>query len=106
MLVFISYAHVDTVFANRLVMDLKTHGIQVWYDQDNIRTGQRWDKAIEDGLDRATALIFIMSPASVASENCRDEVDAAVSANKQVLPILIADCNPPLRVRRHQHLDF
>src|SRR5690348_16559007 len=105
-LVFVSYSRSDEAFARRLVKDLRTAGVNVWLDQDNIGAGQRWDMAIERALDAASHVLYIMSKASTQSENVRDELDTAIDSGKIIVPVLIEDCKPPLRVRRIEYTDF
>ncbi len=104
--IFVSYSRNDDAFVKRLVKDLRASGINVWLDQDNIAPGQRWDMAIERALDAASHILFVMSQASTQSENVRDELDTAIDSGKTILPVLIDDCKPPLRVRRMQYTDF
>ncbi|HVO41862.1 MAG TPA: toll/interleukin-1 receptor domain-containing protein [Aggregatilineales bacterium] len=106
MSVFVSYSRHDKDFVVRLVHDLRAREIDVWLDVQDIAPGQRWDKAIENALDRATHVIFVMSKTSVQSDNVRDEIDVAIDSGKTVLPILLEDCTPPLRTRRIEYTDF
>ncbi len=106
MLVFVSYARENSEFVLRLAQQLKENNIPIWLDQFDIQKGERWDRAIEAALDQATHILLVLSQASVDSENVRDEVDYAIDEGKQLVPILIEDCKIPLRVRRHQHIDF
>src|SRR5690349_18442157 len=105
-LIFVSYSRDDEAFVKRLVADLRAAGVDIWLDQYDISPGQRWDMAIERALDAATHVLFVMSKSSVQSENVRDELDTAIDAGKTIVPILIEDCKPPLRVRRMQYTDF
>lgn len=44
--VFISYAHEDAEFAERLYKDLKNAGLVPWLDKQTIRAGENWKIAI------------------------------------------------------------
>lgn len=104
---FMSYSRDDSAFALRLAQDLKAAGAKVWLDQLDIRAGASWDNAIEDALNHATHLLIILSAASTASKNVRDEVAYAMDQGKIVIPILYTECdNVPLRLHRSQHIDF
>ncbi len=105
-LVFVSYSHKDDKFVQRLVSDLRTRGVPVWLDQKDIAPGQRWDMAVENALDKASHILYIMSTASTQSNNVRDELDTAIDAGKTIYPVLIEPCTAPLRVRRMQYTDF
>ncbi len=105
-LVFVSYSRKDETFVRRLAADLRRHGVPVWLDKDNIPAGARWDVSVENAVEDASHLLLVLSPASVRSPNVRDEIDVALSEEKRIIPVLLADCKPPLRVRRLQYTDF
>lgn len=104
--VFVSYARENEEFVLTLVNDLRSQNIAVWVDQHDILPGQKWDMAIEEALSQSSHFLFVMSNASVNSQNVRDELDFALEAGKIIIPILLDDCNRPLRIRRIQYIDF
>jgi hypothetical protein len=103
---FISYSRVNQQFALRLAGELKSAGFSVWMDQFDIPTGSRWDDEIEKALRESQIFLFIMTPASIASENAKDEVGYAIDHGKRILPVLLEECEIPLRLRRLQYVDF
>jgi hypothetical protein len=103
---FFSYCRDDSDFALRLAEDLKAERANVWIDQIDIEPGARWDRAVEDALNNCPRMLVIMSPASVRSENVRDEISFALRKQKVIIPVLYRDCDVPLRLERHQHIDF
>ena len=105
-LVFVSYSRRDQTFVKQLVADLHKNNIPIWFDQESIVAGTRWDDAIEKGLVDASHLIFVMSPNSIVSEYVKDEVDTAMDNNKVIVPVLLQDVKLPLRLRRIQYTDF
>ncbi|MBI1282165.1 MAG: TIR domain-containing protein [Anaerolineaceae bacterium] len=105
-LIFISYSRKNEAFVLRLVDDLAQQRFPVWLDKRNISPGQRWDMAIENALNMATHIIFVMSAESVQSNNVRDEVDVGLDTGKTIIPILTEECDLPLRIRRLQYVDF
>ncbi|MEP7111025.1 MAG: toll/interleukin-1 receptor domain-containing protein, partial [Ferruginibacter sp.] len=48
----------------------------------------------------------ILSPASVSSHNVMDEVNFALESGKLVIPVIIAKCIVPFRLRLFQHIDL
>jgi len=104
--VFVSYSRVDQTFTTRLVKDLTKRGINIWFDQRNIKTGQRWDSTIQSALEGCTAFLIVLSPNSVKSENVLDELAFALEEGKPIIPVLYQDCSVPLRLRRVQHIDL
>ena len=103
---FFSYCRDDSDFALRLAEDLKAAGAAVWIDQLDIEPGMRWDRAVEDALNNCPRMLVILSPASVQNDNVRDEISFALRKQKIVIPVLYLDCDIPLRLERHQQIDF
>ncbi len=103
---FVSYAREDSSVALRLAADLKQAGANVWLDQLDIRPGRQWDREVEQALNVCQELLVILSPAAIASANVIDEVYYALDAGKNVIPLLIQDCQIPLRLHRVQYVDF
>lgn len=105
-IIFFSYSRTDGDFALKLAKDLRDAGAKIWLDQLDIKPGSHWDLSIESALKSAQNLIVILSPESVASNNVMDEVSFALESGKIVIPILLADCTPPFRLKRLQRVDF
>lgn len=103
---FISYSRVNQQFAIRLACGLKSAGFCVWMDQFNIPTGARWDDEIEKALRESQIFLFIMTSASIVSDNAKDEVGYAIDHGMRILPVLLEECEIPLRLRRLQYVDF
>ncbi len=59
--IFISYAHEDAVAADRIAEALRSHGIEVWFDQNELRGGEAWDQKIRGQIRSCTLLIPIVS---------------------------------------------
>ncbi|MDH3644942.1 MAG: TIR domain-containing protein, partial [Gammaproteobacteria bacterium] len=103
---FISYSRTDSEFALRLAEDLRDNGQPVWVDQLDIKPGTNWDREVEAALEVSTQVVVLLSPASVASDHVLDEIALALDEGKEVLPVIVAECRTPLRLRRRQHVDF
>ncbi len=86
--VFISYSRRDVDFANRLVDDLEKVDLSIWFDQKSIDPGANWDAAIEQGLKEAIAVIVIISPDSMTSDNVRNEINFARDSDQRIIPVL------------------
>jgi hypothetical protein len=104
--VFISYACVDEQFALGLARDLRSAGVAVWLDKLDVLPSQRWDRAIEEAMERCPRFLIILSPNSVTSNNVLDEINFALEKGKVVIPVLYQTCNVPYRLRLYQHADF
>ncbi len=103
---FISYSRINKEFATKLTKELRSAGYPVWFDQLDIPTGSRWDDEVEKALRECSIFLIILTPASIASENVKDEIGYAIDHGKRILPILLENCDVPLRLRRFQYVDF
>ena len=59
--IFISYAREDSVAADRIAQALRSHGIEVWFDQEELRGGDSWDQKIRGQIRTCTLLVPIVS---------------------------------------------
>jgi adenylate cyclase len=67
--VFLSYASQDAVAAARIREGLRSAGIEVWFDQSELRGGAAWDAAIRRQIKNCALFIPIIS------ENSRARVE-------------------------------
>lgn len=86
--IFISYAHKDSEQVYPIIESLNARGYRVWYD-DGISPGSEWPEYIARHIDMCDTVIFFASPNSVASENCRREINFTISRNKKFLCIIL-----------------
>lgn len=103
---FFSYSRDDSDFVLKLAEDMRERGLNLWIDQLDIRSGDRWDESVERALKSCSGFLIVLSPHSVASRNVMDEVSFAIDNGKEVLPILHRPCDVPFRISRLQHIDF
>lgn len=86
--VFLCYAREDSDFAaDQLRAALNARGQAVWLDVD-ITGGATWRQRVKHGIEVCNALIFVISPDSVVSHACRQELDDAVALNKLIIPVV------------------
>jgi formylglycine-generating enzyme required for sulfatase activity len=93
--VFISYARSDRLIADRLIAALQREGHHCWLDTSDIPGGDVWIDAIADGIERAYAVVRLVSPASNASEWVRLECLHAKKRGKTIVPLLAGACELP-----------
>ena len=60
-MVFLSYASEDADAVNALRRGLEDHGISVWQDSQNLRTGQNWEAMIAEFIKRVDYFVFIQT---------------------------------------------
>lgn len=105
--VFISYAHGnDQGFVKRLCDVLEEQGFRPWVDIYQIKPGEIWDKSIDRAIQECSLFMFVMTPASVASEVCHDEWSRALEFKKPIVPLMAKRVDPPLRLHLRQYIDF
>lgn len=104
--IFVSYSSEDKPFALEFVKELQNFGVNVWIDQLGIKLGENWDNAIEEALESSNTFLLFISPSAVESQNVQDEVHIAIDRKKKFIPILIKQCDLPMRWQRLQYADF
>ena len=107
--VFISYSRRDTDFVRKLNDALVAHNREAWVDWKDIPLTAEWQQEIFTNIEAADNFIFIISPDSVSSPNCRKEIDHAVSNNKRMVPIFrrpVPDNEIPASLGRFQRIAF
>jgi len=67
--VFLSYASEDVEAAQRIADSLKTAGIEVWFDQTELRGGDLWDRQIHEKIHDCRLFIPVIS----TNTEARDE---------------------------------
>ncbi len=104
--IFISYAHADSPFVDRLEADLRQQGFAPWVDRQRLAGGQRWRHELQEAVERAQVLLIVLSPEAVASTNVQIEYDYALEQGKVVIPLYYRQCNVPMELRAIQRIDF
>ena len=78
---FISYAHKDEPLRAELDTHLKllqvTGELDAWHDR-SITPGEKWEGQINDNLQRTDIVLLLLSPAFIASDYCRKEMEIAL----------------------------
>jgi TIR domain/Effector-associated domain 7 len=77
--IFISHAHQDVEFAQRLAADLQANGWQTWIASDNIHPGEKWVEAINRGLAESGVFVLLLTPEAVDSRWVQSETNVAIS---------------------------
>ena len=91
--VFVSYSRADADFARKLNDTLQIQGKTTWFDQESIASGSDFQQEIYRGIKVCDNFLFILSPRSVNSPYCADEVEYAASLNKRFVTVLHRDVN-------------
>ena len=59
--IFLSYAREDTDAARRIADALRSHGIEVWFDQNELRGGDAWDQKIRRQIKDCALFVPLIS---------------------------------------------
>jgi WD40 repeat protein len=85
---FISYSRKDKEFVKRLQETLAAQGRDVWVDWEDIPPTADWRNEIHQGIANSNAFVYVISPDSVKSEVCGEELVYAVENKKRFVPLL------------------
>ena len=109
--VFICYSRKDKAFSDRLTADLKLNGVDTWRDVDNIplqsqTSRNQWRSAVEDALKRCSAMLVILSPDALASDEVQAEWNEFASSKRPIFPIIAEPCSVPFYLKIYQIWDL
>jgi TIR domain len=109
--IFISYSHNDKSFVDRLATQLVRRNVNVWLDRWELSVGDSLVERVQEAVDGASALLVILSKASVASEWCKKELSAGLFRELEekrvvVMPVMLDDCDVPIFARGKMFADF
>lgn len=107
---FISHAHTDNQKCDPYVEALQKRGISLYYDRANPQLGHDLGVALEQELERANALIVMVTPAALASFWVREEISMFFALMSQdpsrlLIPVLLQPCDLPPRLAARWWVD-
>lgn len=85
---------------------MEAAGISTWVDRTRIRTGDRWLRSIQEGIEGCHALLVVMSRAARDSEWVEREALMAMDLRKPIFIALIEPIPLPLYLINRQYSDF
>lgn len=104
--VFVSYVREDGNLVDKLVTDLRRHGVDVWLDRERIRPGERWRDAIRTAIRRGAMFVACFSrqyenrDRSYMNEEltlAMEELRMRPSQRAWFVPVLLSACQVPDR---------
>lgn len=112
--VFISYASEDAPAALDFHDRLVKAGHAPWIDKQDILGGQEWKVSILSALDRADAVVVLLSPRALDKRGfLQREITEALDRAKEMLPedpflipVRLEPCECPARLRHRQYIDL
>lgn len=101
---FLSYSHSDREFAQKIARELRTKGLDVWFDAWEIQAGDSIiHKVFTHGLSGSECFLILLSDQSVKSNWVRHELDTAMVQKLEgvtrVIPLIKEPCEIPQPLR-------
>lgn len=94
--IFVTYAHKDKVAKDKLISSLavmeREGKIKLWNDNE-IRPGDEGRNIIFRNLTKSDLMLYLVSAASLDSENCNKELAEALNVDIRVIPIILERCD-------------
>src|SRR3954454_5614753 len=107
---FLSYSRRDRGFVEWLHAQLERRGKEIYVDWNDIPAWSRdYEADLEAAIAGAGTFLFVLSPDSLESPNCRRELEVAVAGGKRIRPVLhraVAANDVPPALRRPQWVDL
>src|ERR1700723_3438783 len=100
--VFVSYSRRDSEFVRRMADSITQRGKEVWLDTEGIADGEVFPEAIKRAIEQSDAFLFVITPSSVGSRYCEQEVEYARDLQKRIVPLLrefVPDSDLPAEIR-------
>ncbi len=91
---FISYARADGAFVETLTRALEARGKNVYVDLDDIPPGAAWHRHVLRGIEASKVVVAVLSPESVVSEVCAQELAHALATGKRIVPVVRRTVQP------------
>src|SRR2546426_7526737 len=92
MRVFLSYSNDDREVARKLASHLAKAGLETWDPAEALFPGDNWALRIGEALREADAMVVLISPKSVKSEQVQHEIQYALGAphyKGRLIPVVI-----------------
>ena len=110
--VFLSHSSFDKSWVIELKASLERYEISSWLDKDEIRPGEIFAEALEDALDKCSAIVLVVSEKSISSGWVKSEYYRALTLihqkNKEVkiIPVIKIKAPMPGFLNDRKHVDF
>ena len=103
--VFFSYSRRDQAVVLGLADALEDAGWRVWVDTEDIPPSAEWSDELVAGIRAAHTFVFLISPDSIRSPYCLQELEQAVELGKKLVPVLLRPTDGvPDELARRQYI--
>jgi WD40 repeat protein len=103
---FVSYSRKDTVFTRRLADCLSAENYELWIDWESIPPTVDWKSQIQKGVEEADTFLFLISPDSIKSTECAEELMQAVKNGKRLIPLVVREINADDAPKELKHINW
>lgn len=86
--IFVSHSSQDNEWCRPFVAALKQQGFDVWYDEQGLTGGSAWVVALQREAQTRDVFVLVVTPDSLASQWCQEEIQLALATRRVILPIL------------------
>ncbi len=103
--IFISYSHDDSKWVKEVLLPkLESHGFSVVIDFRDFKTGSFGVDEMERGVLQTRRTLLVLSKSYLSSEwakfeNVMAQTSDPSAVKRKIIPILISDCDIPLRLK-------
>ncbi len=94
--VFLSHASADHVIAERLSLQLRTHGVPTFFAPDVLIGGQQWQDEILKALNGCDWFVVLLSPDAIESMWVRRETAVALMDRRyenRIISLMCRSCD-------------
>lgn len=88
---FISYRRLDKDYALQIKDALEAKGYSVFIDLEDLPPSEAYPPHIRKAIEESDNFLFLISPDSIVSIPCREELEHAVNCGKYIVPV---ECRP------------
>ena len=104
--IFLSYSRSDLEIAHQIRTLFQERDVQVWFDQESIYTGEKWPKAVGEGIARQTLLMLLWSKDAAKSHFVEFEWNTALALKKIIVPVLLDNAPLPPSLQAIQAIQY
>lgn len=106
---YVSYASIEADFALQLTADLRNAGVQAWLDRLQLPSALNWQPRAAQALERAAAMLVIITPEWFTAQYCQQEYKAALEREIPIFVVslrVMAETDFPRRIDARKVIDF
>ena len=86
--VFISYSQSDREWARKFAEAVLSCGIEIWFDQFELKPGDHLQLKIEEGFRKSDVVVLLVQPENANQPNLFFEIGAALGMDKKIIPVV------------------